>query len=80
MEGRGLICAEGRLWESQRRFVNRYMRESGMAAARHDEEEEDVEEGGVNCGGRSRTKDKLEERINRHVRAFMAGGVDYLVS
>ncbi len=32
MRGRGLICAEGRLWEGQRRFVNVYMRRNGMSA------------------------------------------------
>ncbi len=31
MHGSSLICAEGRLWEGQRRFVNAYMKRNGMS-------------------------------------------------
>ncbi len=31
MEGKGLICAEGDLWQSQRKFTTNYMRENGMS-------------------------------------------------
>ena len=33
MEGCGLICAEGSLWRSQRKFVSSAMRDGGMTNA-----------------------------------------------
>jgi len=30
MRGRGLICAERELWQSQRKFVTDFLRESGL--------------------------------------------------
>ncbi len=85
MHGLGLICTEGKLWESQRKFVNRYMRESGMAAVNDgggsvddgdDDEEEEVKrerKGGASSAAAETAARRMEARVARHVREFITG-------
>ena len=67
MEGRGLICAEGRLWETQRKFVSKFMRESGMSEATG------KGDGGNDAEAAATASRRMEARIIRHARDFMDG-------
>ena len=57
MDGHGLICAEGSLWKSQRKFVASAMRDRGM----------------TNTGGTLENRIKTHEETLRFVNEFIRG-------
>ncbi len=66
MQGRGLICAEGRLWESHRKFLTGYMRRVGLGSVDH------------HGGKRQEEGDFMEDKIIQLVMDFMNTGKRYL--